>query len=239
MLEVPAGLNILFILSTLFCYIIFVFAIANASGDKTKGSVNLIAIVLLLWIIFQSTLALNQWYMDRKSMPPHLLFPVITATITISLVFFLKKPRSWTRNINAELLTWLHFVRVPVEIGLYQLAAEKQLPWSMTFKGYNFDIIFGISAPIIAILYYRFRKINYQVVKWWNILALISVFSVVIRGIGSLPSPMQWWDFSQPNYAVMHFPFVWLPSFIVPLVIFAHFVTLHQLKSQRSAEKHT
>jgi hypothetical protein len=233
MLEVPVGLNIIFILSTLYCYIIFVFAIANAPNEKTARSVNLIAIILLLWIIFQSTLALNQWYMDRKSMPPHMMFPVVIAAIVITLVLVLKKPKAWATNISAELLTWLHFVRIPVEIGLYHLAIAKQVPWSMTFKGYNFDIIFGITSPIVALLYFRFKKINFRVVQVWNILGLISVLLVVLRGIGSLPSPVQWWDFSQPNYAVMHFPFVWLPSLIVPLVVFAHLVALKQLNQKR------
>jgi hypothetical protein len=117
-----------------------------------------------------------------------------------------------------------------VEIVLYQLAIHKQLPWSMTFKGLNFDIVFGITAPIMAILYFRMKKINFRVMQIWHWLGLLSVGLVVLRGIGSLPSPLQWWDFSQPNYAVMHFPFVWLPSFIVPVVIFAHIAAMRQLR---------
>jgi hypothetical protein len=229
MLEVPASLNILFILTTLITYVMLVFAMAANNDKSSMRSVNFIAILLLLWIIFQSTLALNKWYMDRKSLPPHMLFPVITAAIIITLVFSLKRPRVWTDRISAEILTWIHFVRIPVEIGLYQLALNKQVPWSMTFKGLNFDIVIGISAPIMAILYFRMKKIGPRIMKIWNVIALISVISVVLRGIGALPSPIQWWDFSQPNYAVMHFPFVWLPSFIVPVVIFSHIIALRQL----------
>ncbi len=230
MLEVPAGLNLLFIFSTLATYVMLVLAMMGGEKNKSGRTTNLVSIALLLWIIFQSTLALNKWYMDRQSMPPHMMFPLITNVLTIVFVFTLKTSRKWTENLNAEILTWVHIVRIPVEIGLYQLALYKQLPWSMTFKGVNYDIIFGITAPIIAILFFRMKKINYRVVQIWHILGMVSVGMVVLRGIGSLPSPIQWWDFSQPNYAVMHFPFIWLPSFIVPVVIFAHITALLQLK---------
>jgi hypothetical protein len=230
MLDVPIGLNLLFILTTLVTYAMLVIAMMSGETNKNGRTVNLMSILLLLWIIFQSTLALNKWFMDRKSMPPHLLFPIITCALLITLVFVLKKPRKWTEQLNAELLVWIHIIRIPVEIVLYQLAIHKQLPWSMTFKGLNFDIVFGITAPIMAILYFRMKKINFRVMQIWHWLGLLSVGLVVLRGIGSLPSPLQWWDFSQPNYAVMHFPFVWLPSFIVPVVIFAHIAAMRQLR---------
>jgi hypothetical protein len=230
MLEVPIGLNLIFILTTLITYIMLVFSMMGIKSSNTDRSANIIAILLLLWIIFQSTLALNMWFMDRKSMPPHMFFPLITWLLLLTAVFTLKKPRIWTEKLSAELLTWIHIVRIPVEIGLFQLAQQKQVPWSMTFKGLNFDLIFGITAPIVAILFFRMKILNNQWMKIWNYAGLISVCAVVLRGIGSLPSPIQWWDFSQPNYAVMHFPFIWLPSFIVPVVIFSHIVLIRRMR---------
>lgn len=99
----------------------------------------------------------------------------------------------------------------------------------MTFKGYNYDILIGISAPVVAIMFFILKKMNRKVYLIWNILGLISVLAVVIRGIGALPSPLQWWDFTQPNYAVMHFPFIWLPAFIVPIVIFSHLTAIRRM----------
>lgn len=230
MLELPFGLTLLFILTTFVTFVLFVASMVVSDHKTTQRMANIIAVVVLLWLIFMSTLALNKWYMDRKSMPPHMMFPVITATVIIGAILYLKKTRQWTDTLSLNILTWIHIVRVPVEISLYQLAVWKQLPWSMTFEGYNYDIAFGITAPIVALLHFRMKKMSARWLRIWNILGLVSVMLVVIRGIGSLPSPLQWWDFSQPNYAVMHFPFIWLPAFIVPVVVFSHLVAIRRLR---------
>jgi hypothetical protein len=35
--------------------------------------------------------------------------------------------------------------------------------------------------------------------------------------------------FEQPNRAVLFFPFAWLPTVVVPLVLLAHLVTIKRL----------
>ncbi|HVF96549.1 MAG TPA: hypothetical protein VM871_04480, partial [Flavisolibacter sp.] len=39
--------------------------------------------------------------------------------------------------------------------------------------------------------------------------------------------------FDQPNIAVLYFPFIWLPSFIVPVVLLSHLVCIRQLLKWR------
>jgi len=230
MLDLPAHIPLVFILTTLATYIIFIFAMLNSKDERVKKRANFIAVVMLLWLIFQSTLSLNKWYMDRTSVPPHLAFPLITSIVVIVLLFILKRGKKLLDGLSLETLTWLHTVRIPVELCLLWLAMHKQVPFSMTFEGYNFDIAFGLTAPIMAILYFRKKKISRSILLGWNVLALISVVAVVIRAIGAVPSPIQAWDFAQPNYAVLHFPFIWLPAFVVPAVVLAHLVAFRQLR---------
>ena len=45
----------------------------------------------------------------------------------------------------------------------------------------------------------------------------------------SFPSPLQSMAFDQPNRAIMYFPFVWLPSIVVPIVLFSHIASLLKL----------
>lgn len=229
MLEVPGHITLVFILTTFITYLMFVLSCMFAETKKIQNRAVVVALLSLLWIIFQSTLSLNAWYMDRKTVPPHLAFPVISWLVTMTPLFIVPRLKVWTDQLSLRVLTWIHIVRLPVELCLYWLAVQRQLPWSMTFEGYNFDIIFGCTAPIVALLYFNFKKINRTVFLVWNILGLVSVLAVVIRGIGAVPSPLQLWDFTQPNYAVMHFPFIWLPSFIVPVVIFSHLNAIRRL----------
>jgi len=174
-------------------------------------------------------LALNGWYMDRLAKPPHILFPLFVNVILFILAFFTPLGRKFIDSISLKVLLWIHIIRIPVELCLYWLAQNKQVPWSMTFDGFNFDIIFGITAPIFILLFYR-KKISAKIFLVWNVLGLISVLTIFIRAAGAVPSPMQMWDFNQPNYAILHFPFIWLPSFLVMAVILTHLIAIRRLR---------
>ncbi|MCC6599184.1 MAG: hypothetical protein IT223_00755 [Crocinitomicaceae bacterium] len=232
MLDLPFYLPLIFILTTLVSLVFMVWIFITSKNETTRRQANLLSLLVLLWIIFQATLALNKWYMDRTVVPPHLLFPVIAAIPVILLLFLTSKGRRFIDGFSTEILTWLHIVRVPVEVCLFLLAIHKQVPFSMTFGGHNFDIVSGITAPIIAWWGIRKEKLSRKFILTWNCIALLIVIQAAVTGIGALPSPIQMWDFQQPNYAEMHFPFVWLPAFILPLLIFSHLVCIRRLWKQ-------
>lgn len=99
----------------------------------------------------------------------------------------------------------------------------------MTYGGSNFDIIAGITAPIIFFLYYKRKSISKSVLLIWNIMMLILLFNVIITAVLSAPIPFQQLAFDQPNVGVMYFPFIWLPGTIVPLVMLSHFANIRYL----------
>ncbi|MDB6080057.1 MAG: putative transrane protein of unknown function, partial [Akkermansiaceae bacterium] len=45
----------------------------------------------------------------------------------------------------------------------------------------------------------------------------------------SAPFPFQRLALDQPNVAILSFPFIWLPTFIVPVVLFTHLASIRQL----------
>jgi len=63
----------------------------------------------------------------------------------------------------------------------------------------------------------------------WNVMALALLLNIVINALLSAPFPFQQFAFDQPNIAILYFPFVWLPSFIVVTVLFSHLVSLRKL----------
>lgn len=230
MLDLPYYISLTFILTTLATFVFFLFSMFLSSSEVIRRRANFISLVILLWIVFQSTLALNGWYMDRVSIPPHIVFPVVTFTVVALFLFTSERGKKFIDSLSMQTLTWVHLVRIPVELCLLWLAQNKQVPYSMTFEGYNFDIVFGITAPLVALLYFRWKKISNRVFLIWNVLGIISVLAIVVRAAGAAPTALQAWDFAQPNYAILHFPVIWLPSFIVPIVLIAHFKAVRQLR---------
>jgi hypothetical protein len=196
---------------------------------------NKMAFVILLGLLAaQGILAHNNFYIDTTAKPPHVMLMLMPALILMLLLFILKNNRKILDTIDIKYLYLIHVVRIPVEIVLYYLSVEKVIPDSMTFEGNNFDIISGLLA--FPIFYFGFIKprLNKSILIGFNILCLLLLLNVVITGVLSVPYPFQLLNLEQPNIAMLYFPFVWLPAFMVPCVLFAHLVSLRQIIINRS-----
>lgn len=150
------------------------------------------------------------------------------------LLFVTKKGRKFIDSLPLKNLTWLNTVRVPVEIVLYWLFINNAIPKLMTFEGHNFDIIAGLTAPIIAYYGVSKKTISKPIILFWNFICLGLLINIVVTAFFSAPSPLQKFAFEQPNIAILNFPFNWLPTFIVPIVLLGHLVSIRQLLKSKN-----
>ena len=111
----------------------------------------------------QSLLAYMGFYQTTDTIPPRFAFVLIPTTLLI-IYGLLPKQQKWFFNQrDTKISTFLHSVRLPVEIVLYGLFTNKMVPELMTFEGRNYDILMGITAPIITWLYIN-KKINKKII---------------------------------------------------------------------------
>ena len=153
-----------------------------------------------------------------------ILSPVRCLTPTLHLC-----NRASPHAFPIRLLTFIHVIRIPVEIVLLWLYQQGHIPQLMTDEGRNFDILAGITAPIMAQVAFRGGYLHKNLLAFWNVLALGLLLNIVVNAILSMPTPFQQFAQEQPNVAVFYFPFIWLPAVIVPIVFFCHLVSLSQL----------
>jgi hypothetical protein len=126
-------------------------------------------------------------------------------------------------------LTLLSTVRVPVELVLLWLYQHGQVPRIMTFEGRNFDILSGLTAPLVAWLAFRGGVTSRPLLLVWNLVAFGLLLNIMTLAILSLETPFQQFAFGRPNRGVLYFPFIWLPAIIVPVVFVSHVVSLWHL----------
>lgn len=230
--NLPAYISITFILTTFACVILFIFALKQANINTIPAKIFLF--LLSFGLIFQMILSLGGFYLKTDALPPRLLLIGVFPAFLLIVIYFIFTRRSFIERLPLKTLTFLHVVRVPVEIVLFWLFQEKMIPEVMTFEDRNFDILAGLTAPFIALLGFRGGKINRPLLIIWNILALGLLTNIVTTAILSFPFPFQQIAFEQPNRAVLYFPFVWLPTIVVPLVLFSHLISLWQLLTSRT-----
>lgn len=191
-------------------------------------------IFILIWTFLMTVTGLSGFFQVLDVMPPRLAFGIIPTVLLMVVLFFTEKGRNFIDNLNMERLTYFHTVRIPVEIVLALLAHQGVISYLQTFEGANFDILSGLTAPIVAYLYFRKGTLSKNGLLIWNIVCLILVLTIVVISILASPSPMQQFSFDQPNIGIAYFPFNLLPTIIVPLVIFGHLVSIRWLLNKKN-----
>jgi hypothetical protein len=226
--NLPNWINWLFLLTVILTVGVFHFA----NGKPTK-----LTFFILIWSLVHSILAYTRFYEKTDLIPPRFL--LILIPVLLFIIFGLTKKRlNWiTQKRRTDLSTFLHTIRVPVEIILFYLFMDKMLPELMTFEGRNFDILAGISAPLIGILWLK-KIINRNTLIIWNVFGLFLILFVFINGILSSELPIQIFGFEQPTKAINYFPFVLLPATIVPIVIYTHITDIIRLWKEKNSVQH-
>lgn len=218
-------------LTTFLCVGILFFAIKKQTLHTYAAKLTVFSIGF--WLLFTAVLAKGGFYETTDTFPPRVvLLGVLPANLLI--VFLLLFARSsFIERLPLKTLTFLHVIRIPVEIVLFWLYQENFIPKIMTFEGTNFDILSGITAPIICLIAFRKNSINRPLLMIWNILALMLLANIVATAVLAFPSPLQQIALDQPNRAIMHFPLIWLPSVVVPIVLFSHLASIWKLATGR------
>lgn len=222
----PTPAIVLFIILT----IVTLYLLYRAT-NKSK----MVLIVVSIWLILQGISSSQGFYLITNTLPPRFALVIFPPMVLIAMLFITQKGRDFIDQCSPKNLTIIHTVRIFVEFGLYTLYIHKYVPRIMTFEGRNLDILSGLTAPFIVYFGYYKTYINKKLLLAWNFICLGLVLNIVVIAVLSAPFKFQQFGFDRPNVAIIHFPYIWLPAFIVPVVIFAHLVSIRDLIIKKSA----
>lgn len=104
-------------------------------SDRVQRRSHVVALLLLLWALFQSTLSLNRWYMDRQAGWFHHSFPYFFMTIILLLLFFTPRGKEFAKHLHPRFLILPQFTRVFWLVLGESLIEENQLPEIVFFLG--------------------------------------------------------------------------------------------------------
>lgn len=211
---------------------LFVWGVARAAGARAA---LLAAFGTAAWLALTHALAASGILarFDLRPPPFALMFlVVIGGGLALGLSPLGKK---LAQGLPLAALVGLHAFRFPLELVMHRAAVEGVMPAAMSFSGYNFDILTGVSALLLAPLIAQQRLPRGWVVAW-N--ALGSFFLVVIAAVAFAGSPLLRAFGAAPrqvNSWVAHAPFVWLPAILVLIAIAGHVIVARRLLAERSA----
>ena len=222
---IPAWLSVCFALLV----ILLVAGIYYAVRRVAKKRTSYLLLGCLLWLSFLFVLAQNSFFLELQTVPPRFLVAVLPPFIFIAVVFLSRQGRQFMDGLSLRHLTWVHTVRIGVELLLFQLFVVGQIPKIMTFEGRNWDILAGLTAPMMVFMVFQQKKWSFKVLLVWNIISLGLLINIVTTAVLSAPFPFQQLSFEQPNVGVLKPAFIWLPGFVVPVVLFSHLAAIRRL----------
>jgi hypothetical protein len=186
---------------------------------------------LLFWLIVTAILAAAGILSDFSALPPRFFIVLIVPLIVIILISRTDSLKEILRHVAPEQLIYLQSFRIFVEILLWMLYLENELPIQMTFEGRNFDVVAGLTAVVVAFLLQR-KIIGKRFIYVWNIFSLILLTNIVTIAILSTPVPFRVFMNEPANTIVTTFPFVWLPALLVPMAYGLNVLSFVQWRSR-------
>lgn len=180
---------------------------------------------LIGWLVYVSVISVTGIF-TATTFPPRIPLLLVAPAFLFFIYFFTKKKfkpiientlHSWpvyfqSFRIIVELLTWWQFIN-----GI--------LPQSVTFEGNNFDILIGLTAPLIAFFTFARPRIGKVPFIIWNIAGLAALCIVV----GILMKHSYFMD--NANLSILgrgfgDFPYTFLAGLFMPLAVFMHIFSL-------------
>ncbi len=235
--DLPQYISITFIAVVLASLGFLFYALHRAVSNDKDFTPTMVITFIVVWLFILSTMTFSGFFEDFKSRPPRLFLIILPSLIAILIVTINKNTRAYLLRMPLTTLTYIHIVRVPVEIVLWWLAQNQLVPVALTFEGSNYDILSGLSAPFAGLFFVGLRSKSRIGALVWNVICLILLFNVVIRAIIATPYFYNSEVFEVPNLAVFVFPFVLLPGFVVPVVLFSHVVSMINLLRPHEEEE--
>ena len=196
-----------------------------ASGP---GRLGVPILVLVGWLAVPGVLA-RAGALDRYSpLPAPALILIAAITVGTVVLAFSSVGERFASGVPLAGLVGFQVFRVAVEWVLHRLYVEGIVPVEMTYSGRNFDIVYGITAGLVA-LWLRSGRGGRRLVLAWNILGLALLLHIVLIAVLSTPVPFRHFDNEPANLLPSTFPYVWLPSFLVQAALFGHLVVFRAL----------
>lgn len=198
-------------------------AIAVAWGARS----NAVTVTLGCWMVLAAIMAQAGILSRFERVPPPIgIFLVLGFAGTIAL----GRSRWVDRLVDLpwQILLGFHAFRILVEFLIHKATTIGLAPPQMSWHGYNFDIVTGLTALCLAPFAASLPR---GLIMLWNALGL-TLLAVVV-GIAAVSFPTRFQLMKPDNSWVASFPYVWLPAILVMAALLGHIIILRKLRPAR------
>jgi hypothetical protein len=207
---------------------------SNWSDRDRRRAVRTVAFLLAGWFALAVTLAIVGVYSAAASRIPTIQFGIVIPILLGGLMIW--RWPAVSALIDAVPRQWviaIQFYRVEGVTFLVLFAAHL-LPGLFAIPAGVGDVFVGMAAAGIGFGAIGRRPLRASTVLRWNLLGIADLVVAITTGFLTSPSSFQMFAFDRPNELISVFPLVLIPTFLVPLAILLHMISLIQLRRATS-----
>ena len=181
------------------------------------------------WIAILVVASISGFLNDFSFLPPRMLLVLLVPMVVIIRYTVTHRFDDVVSKMPAFWIVKMQGFRVIVELFLWWAFLDGVVPEQMTFEGRNFDILAGLTAPLVATWWLKTGKERPVLVLVWNILGLLLLFNIIVVAVMSMPTPMRYFMNEPANTIVANFPWVLLPGILVAIAFGLHLISIKQM----------
>lgn len=221
--------SIAIVLALLFVYATRVASQRLGESDAVATRRTLgVAIGVTLWMAAFAALAASGVLARFEARPPPLFLAMLTIVIGVIALTRSRVGRALGDGLPLAALIGFQAFRLPLELVMHEAARVGLMPVQMSFSGWNFDIVTGITAIPVAWLAATGRAPRALLLAW-NLLGSILLAIIMTLAAVSTPVIAAFGPGAALNTFVAHVPYVWLPSVMVAAALTGHILLWRRL----------
>lgn len=204
-------------------------AVRSGKAAKYAATISRRTIAFFIaWTIYLFIAVEAGAFKELKSPPSIVLFAILPAFAVIVIVNIARDTRFLFHHTPVVWILYLQGFRVLVELLIHGVYRKGLGPVEATFEGYNFDIVAGATAVLMAWAYAR-KKVSNKMVIAWNILGLLLLVNIVTIFNTMILKP-QLWGYAEtpihPDFATM--PYLLIAGVFMPIAVFLHVLCIRR-----------
>jgi hypothetical protein len=187
----------------------------------------------LAWVAAVSGASFAGLLLPRGGPPPVFVAMLAGVVVLGPLIARSRAGDRLARGLPHAWLVGFHGFRLPLELSMHRAVTEGVMPEHMSYSGWNFDILTGISALVLAVAL-AVTPVPRWVIAAWNWIGLGLMWNIV--GIAVLSTPMlAWFGPDRLNVFVMQMPYTLLPAVLVTAAWSGHLIVFRALSSRAAS----
>jgi len=188
----------------------------------------LVGVAVLLWLVATMLVAASGVLRRFDATPPPFAGLVLAVLVVGIAVPCSRLGTLLVRGVPLWALVGFQVFRWPLELVMHQAYVEGVMPVQMSYSGYNYDIVTGITAGWLG-FWLRRGRVPHWLVAAWNLLGFVLLVNVVTIAIVSTPV-FRWFGNERLNVFMTYPPYVWLPAILVMAALMGHILVWRRLR---------